>query len=115
MRLHKIGGIIRHPIVHGKVTWAKRKYRKANPYCAVTGLKHSLLNIRRKVDVHHIIPCHVRPDLACDPNNMIGFIRDLHKAAGHPEGWNTWNPDVVETAVKMKLILGEATVSRKAA
>lgn len=44
--------------------------------CAWCGATNSL-------EVHHVLPQHIRPDLANDPSNMIVLCRKDHEALGH--------------------------------
>jgi hypothetical protein len=57
------------------------EYRRKNPKCEWDGCSDS-------VHVHHIIPVHVRPDLAAHPDNLItlGASR-CHLVIGHAGNW----------------------------
>jgi predicted nuclease of restriction endonuclease-like RecB superfamily len=56
-------------------------YRKLHPRCEWDGCSES-------VHVHHIVPVHVRPDLAAHPDNLItlGASR-CHLVVGHAGNW----------------------------
>jgi hypothetical protein len=41
----------------------------------------------RRLEVHHIQPQHVRPDLAMDTNNMVILCRTCHFTVGHKNDW----------------------------
>ena len=41
----------------------------------------------RRLEVHHIQPQHVRPDLAKDTNNMVVLCRTCHFTVGHKNDW----------------------------
>lgn len=41
----------------------------------------------KDVNVHHIVPQHVRPDLARDTNNMVCLDRNCHFVLGHRCNW----------------------------
>ena len=61
--------------------WAVRKamgeYRKAHPVCEWDG-------ITTPIEVHHIVPVAVDPDLAADPENFISLgARRNHLVVGH--------------------------------
>jgi hypothetical protein len=58
----------------------------AHPTCAACGT--------RGVEVHHVEPFHVRPDLELDPANLISLCRADHFCFGHFHRWASWNPDV---------------------
>lgn len=62
-----------------------------HPACEVCGN-------RENVDVHHCQPYHLRPDLECDPDNLITLCRDHHLLFGHLGSWTSWNKDVREDA-----------------
>jgi len=70
------------------------------PVCAACGSSAAL-------NVHHVIPFHVRPDLELDEWNLITLCREHHFRIGHdPDGpwrskkpsWSASNPLVREHA-----------------
>jgi hypothetical protein len=70
------------------------------PVCAACGRSAAL-------NVHHVIPFHVRPDLELDEWNLITLCREHHFRIGHdPDGpwrskkpsWSASNPLVREHA-----------------
>ena len=65
------------------VVSAMNKYRKEHPTCAWCG--------RPGVDVHHIVPLHVAPERAADPENFISLNRRpaCHHILGHVGNWKT--------------------------
>jgi hypothetical protein len=50
------------------------------------------------LQVHHIKPFHLHPDLELDPNNLITLCelkgRDHHLLLGHLDDWESYNPNV---------------------
>jgi hypothetical protein len=56
-------------------------YRRQHPRCEWDGCSES-------VHVHHIVPVHIRPDLAANPDNLItlGASR-CHLVIGHAGNW----------------------------
>ncbi len=62
---------------------AMQEYQQQHPKCEWDGCSGS-------VHVHHIIPVHIRPDLAANPDNMItlGASR-CHLVIGHAGNWGT--------------------------
>lgn len=62
----------------------------ANPKCAACGTAESL-------EVHHVKPFHIFPELELDPNNLITLCeyRGCHLRFGHSFLWRAWNPSVV--------------------
>lgn len=61
--------------------------------CAACGTKEHL-------QVHHVFPFHLHPDLELDPGNVItlceGPSRICHFALGHLYDWHRFNPHVRE-------------------
>lgn len=48
----------------------------------------------RKVDVHHVLPFHERPDLELDRANLITLCPRCHFVFGHLCDWRSWNDGV---------------------
>lgn len=74
-----------------------RKVRKMHiekhPLCAACGYLPKLFNN----DVHHVLPRHVRPDLAAEPTNLITLCRkrSCHIRVGHFDHYRKyWNRDI---------------------
>ena len=67
------------------------------PGCMVCGHKGQGLQ------VHHVKPFHLHPELELDPNNLITLCeirgRDHHLLIGHLDDWESYNP-AVRTDVK---------------
>ena len=55
-------------------------------------------NASSRLEAHHIIPFHFRPDLELEPGNLITLCRDCHWNIGHLRDWSLCNPCVVEDA-----------------
>jgi len=94
--------VIRHPV---KATKAAREqpevrramlaYAKEHPECEATGLT--------PINVHHIKPCSVSPELAAEPSNFISLHKVVHmKLIGHPRSTKSYNPDVRKDAETMR-------------
>jgi|DEB19_MinimDraft_3_1074340.scaffolds.fasta_scaffold03516_4 hypothetical protein len=60
------------------------QFVKDNPFCSGCGVRHSL-------EVHHIEPFHIRPDLELNEQNLIVFCRDCHWHIGHLRDWSLSN------------------------
>ncbi len=74
----------------------RKAFLKKHPRCAVCGG-----NV--KVEVHHIIPFFLRPDLELDRGNLITLCEgkktiNCHCAIGHGCNYKDFNPDVVKDA-----------------
>lgn len=50
------------------------------PYCALCGAETRLL---KPLEVHHIRPFHLHPELELDTNNLVVLCRNCHYQAGH--------------------------------
>jgi 5-methylcytosine-specific restriction enzyme A len=70
---------------------------KDHPCCACCGGAVML-------QVHHVRPFHVHPELELDPANLITLCevpnRHCHYTQGHNWDWKDWNPDVVTECAK---------------
>lgn len=86
--------------------WSKvrEEHLKKYPECAACGQKDNL-------NVHHIIPFHIKPELELEPENLITLCTDgpfhtnCHGLIGHCGNYKNYNPNVVEDAKKLKEIL----------
>ena len=85
---------------HGKARspeWerVRKEYLKTNPKCAVCGSTE-------KVQVHHVLPYHLHPELELNPNNFITLCEikgtDHHLNVGHRGSFQDYNPNVRENA-----------------
>jgi 5-methylcytosine-specific restriction enzyme A len=70
--------------------WEKlvRKIIKAHPYCAISGLRENL-------QVHHIKPFHLYPELELVEANLVVLNVNYHFIFGHFGDWRAWNPNVL--------------------
>jgi len=98
VRISKIINLIKHPFTEWEVTKAKRKYRKGSPVCECCGTKSSFFG--RNNDVHHMVPVHVDPKLACDQDNLITLDRHCHFLIGHLGNWRSWNRRLDQSIVE---------------
>ncbi len=74
----------------GRWRSVRAEHLKSNPACAACGRKKDL-------EVHHLLPVHVRPDLELDPGNLITLCADpCHLVHGHLMSWTRHNQDCVE-------------------
>jgi len=77
-------------------------YLAEHPTCEACGSADDL-------NVHHVAPFHLRPELELDPTNLITLCREHHFSIGHdPDGpgplrpnWKAANPNVRRDAAKM--------------
>lgn len=81
---------------HGKERspeWPRveKAHLQREPACVVCGTRQAL-------QVHHIKPFHLHPQLELDPNNLITLCelkgRDHHLLIGHLDDWHSFNVNV---------------------
>jgi 5-methylcytosine-specific restriction endonuclease McrA len=62
------------------------------PACVACGYRG------RHVQVHHVKPFHLHPDLELDPNNLITLCeargREHHLLLGHLDSWHSYNEHI---------------------
>lgn len=64
---------------------------KNNPMCLACGSN-------KKLQVHHIQPFHIHPELELEPTNLITLCMDVnecHLVLGHGDNFRAFNPDVI--------------------
>jgi 5-methylcytosine-specific restriction protein A len=67
----------------------QKKFIILNSVCALCGSLSSL-------NVHHIKPFHLHPELELDPANLITLCREHHMLFGHLDNWKSYNDKVVD-------------------
>jgi hypothetical protein len=65
----------------------QKEHLKKEPVCQWCGSDKNL-------NVHHIQPFHVKPELELDPNNLITLSRDCHFSIGHFCNWKLSDPKI---------------------
>jgi hypothetical protein len=104
LRLDRLLGAIAHPVTEWRVTRAKAACRKASPRCAACCCPKDPVTGKQN-DVHHILPVHLRPDLAADPANLVTLCRLHHWLCGHRGvSWKAHNFAVSGTCEKLRKI-----------
>lgn len=88
---------------------------RKHPECAACGSK-------KKLQVHHIKPFHLYPELELEESNLITLCmdkNDCHLNLGHGDNWRCYNPNVKGDAVRFaasprdrKQIIKEAKLNR---
>ena len=74
---------------------------RGNPTCAACG---STL----RLEVHHVLPVHVRPDLELTPSNLITLCEGEHLhhyTLGHGHNWDNYNPSVQADAAALRALV----------
>lgn len=73
----------------------RREWLWAHGACAACGS-------RRRLEVHHIRPFHLYPELELDVENFITLCEgdgcNCHITFGHAGNWLAWNDDVISEA-----------------
>ena len=78
---------------------ARANHLRQEPCCALCGGTE-------KLEVHHIRPFHLHPELELDPNNFITLCEankdgfDCHLGFGHLGSFKSWNENVVKDAAE---------------
>lgn len=87
--------------------WApfRDRFIAENPFCAGCSRQTYL-------EVHHITPYHVCPDLECDEANLVVLCRDCHWHIGHLRDWRLANPHVLEDAAGYRRRYTEARAEK---
>jgi len=80
----------------GKWPTVEKHFKETHPTCAACGSK-------TRLNVHHIHPFHVFPNLELDSNNLITLCMDTkecHLQLGHLGNFKMYNPNIKEDAKK---------------
>jgi len=67
-----------------KWTELRNRYVAEHPRCEACGSTRSL-------NVHHVAPFHLHPELELDPTNLITLCREHHFRLGHHRDWKYEN------------------------
>lgn len=69
--------------------WGKVRdeFLRAHRECVACGGVSSL-------EVHHVVPFHLRRDLELVESNLVALCRDCHFYFGHLKDWSSWNDRV---------------------
>ena len=78
--------------------WAKVRdtFAEKNPSCAACGGGTD-------IQVHHIRPFHLHPELELEPTNLISLCMgtdQCHLMIGHGDSFRCFNPNVIEDAAR---------------
>lgn len=71
----------------------RKLHLELQPYCMVCGKKEDL-------EVHHILPFHLHPNLELDQENLITLCENMHGGChllfGHCMNWKAYNANLRE-------------------
>ena len=108
-----IGRIIER--IAGKVPKGKRRHkdwRKVRKIHLDVNHCCELCFGTKKLEVHHIVPFHIAPDLELDPTNLVTLCQskrfgiNCHLLIGHGGIWQGINPHCKDDISKMRNIIG---------
>ena len=81
----------------------RKHFLKAHPACAACGIVDDL-------QVHHIKPFHLHPELELDTTNLVVLCENTdnncHFVIGHHRNWKSENPNVLAEAANKLLSRG---------
>jgi 5-methylcytosine-specific restriction protein A len=90
----------KHPLMgaarSGRWAGVRKAHLDKSPTCALCGGT-------KKIEVHHIRPFHLHPELELDPSNLISLCEgsnfvNCHLLFGHLGSFKSFNVDVVKDA-----------------
>lgn len=86
----------------GKWRAVRKAHLAQNPTCAACGST-------AKLEVHHLMPVHLRPDLELVRTNLLTLCEsrdaasiNCHLVVGHVGNWHAYNPDAAYDAATMR-------------
>ena len=85
----------------------RKEFLNIHPNCEVCFSTKGL-------EVHHIKPVHLYPELELDPENLITLCRPkrCHLLFGHLNNWKSFNPEVINDSNiwNTKIMLGKTRI-----
>jgi len=75
----------------------EKHFREGHSTCAACGSK-------KRLNVHHIRPFHMFPELELDPTNLITLCMsttECHFRLGHLSNWHAYNGNIREDAAEV--------------
>lgn len=80
---------LRYAIRSPKWSNVRKEHLKNHGTCSACGRD-------KKLEVHHIKPVHLFPELELDPSNLVTLCADpCHIVFGHLMNFKSWNTDVM--------------------
>jgi len=81
---------VRYAVRSPKWKNVRKEHIENNPYCIACGRDKGL-------EVHHIKPVHLFPELELDPSNLVTLCADpCHLLFGHLMHFKSWNSTVIQ-------------------
>jgi|LakMenE18May11ns_1017448.scaffolds.fasta_scaffold9903627_2 5-methylcytosine-specific restriction protein A len=79
---------LRYAIRSSRWKTVRKEFLKKNNTCAACGKN-------KDIEVHHIEPVHLAPELELEPSNLISLCANsCHLLFGHFMDFKSWNPNV---------------------
>ena len=67
----------------------RKQHIKKHPFCIAC-------NSTKNLEVHHVKPYQLYPELELDPSNLVTLCKTHHLVFGHLTDYHSWNEAVVE-------------------
>lgn len=80
--------------------WGWQTCRRA--FLKMVGKQCTCCPSKKKIEVHHILPRHIRPDLAVDMTNLIALCKGCHLRIGHLGSYYQYNAEIMDVAIYVK-------------
>jgi len=99
--LDKIRAIFYPDLFGGRSSqWSRVRKENIKDYCEMCERKGGLL---RSLELHHVQPFHLKPELELDPTNFITACRHCHLYFAHLGSFKSFNIDIKKDAVSWQL------------
>jgi len=82
------------------INFSWQRCRKA--FLAKVGKQCVCCSSKKQIEVHHIQPRHIRPDLAVDQTNLIALCHDCHFHLAHGNNYRKYNNNIMDVAMYAK-------------
>jgi len=77
---------------NASLNWSWQKCRKV--FLKKNGKICACCGYTKKIEVHHMLPRHIRPDLTLIHKNLIALCDDCHFHVGHLNSYHFYNKNV---------------------
>jgi len=74
------------------LNWSWQRCRRA--FLKKVGKVCVCCDTKKKIEVHHILPRHIRPDLAVNMTNLIALCKSCHFHIGHLCSYFNYNETI---------------------
>lgn len=72
---------------------ARSNHLLVEAFCQCCGRNNNL-------EVHHVIPWHIKPELRYESSNLITLCRECHFRFAHHSNWSDCNPSIREDCAR---------------